>query len=360
MAPFPSYGAVPTKDLEQESDDDQLLETLPEDDEPDNSIFTSVYGISERFTDRMTERFTPLVRTASETVTTLVHPTFALSERARDLEEDRHKHFRSSRTSSIPSEIANLSKNTIGGGVMSLSGGIALYANSPEAVISATYWILALGFLFGYFCWLTGRSCEMSLSATYRECWERTVGGNKGGIWVAIATTVDPVMGLFTNSAILSQSLRFVLRGLGIYLNIPQCLLIIAVVALLPLCLMKNLDALAPFSAFGMVAVFMALGCMVVRYLDGSYLPGGEFFDQIPVSDRPEFGTESRSLSFNIMPFVCVAFTRYVFKNPSVQWSEAQRTRHLIHFLHAVSTCITTAHDFIRSSKTLRCRGLQQ
>lgn len=208
--------------------------------------------------------------------------------------------------------MANLSKNTIGGGVMSLSGGIALYASSPYAVISATYWILALGFLFGYFCWVTGRSCEVSLSATYRECWERTVGGTKGGICVAIATTADPLMGLFANSAILSQSLRFVLRGIGIELNIPQCLLLIAVFALLPLCLMKNLDALAPFSACGMSAVFTALGCMIVRYLDGSYLPGGEFYNQIPADDRLAFGTESHPFSFSIMPFVCMVFTRYV------------------------------------------------
>jgi len=109
----------------------------------------------------------------------------------------------------------------------------------------------------------------MSLSATYRECWERTVG-SRGGLWVAIATTLDPLMGLFANSAILSQSLRSTLEGVDIYWTTPQCLLLIAVVALLPLCLMRNLDALAPFSAFGMVAVFTALGCMVIRYLDGS------------------------------------------------------------------------------------------
>lgn len=265
---------------------------------------------SQRFSERFQEGFTPLYHTVSEVSQTLAHPTFALSTRARDPEEDRRKNFRSAGTSSVASEVANLSKNTIGGGVMSLSGGIALFANDPSAVIAATGWILGLGILFGYYCLVSGKACDMSLSATYRECWERTVG-NRGGIWVAIVTTADPLMGLFANSAILSQSLSFTLRGLGIYLNIPQCLVIIAVVALLPLCLMKNLGALAPFSVFGMAAVFTALGCMIVRYLDGSYLPGGEFYEQIAEEYRPVFGTKSNSFSFAVMPFVCMAFTGF-------------------------------------------------
>jgi sodium-coupled neutral amino acid transporter 11 len=156
----------------------------------------------------------------------------------------------------------------------------------------------------------SGKACNLSRSATYRECWERTVG-SRGGIFVAIATTADPLMGIFANSAILSQSLRFVLEGCGIHLTIPECLLIIGSVALLPLCLMKNLKALAPFSAFGMGAVFLALGCMVVRYLDGSYMPGGMFHDIIPEEDQPSFGTHNNPWSFNVMPFVCMAFTSF-------------------------------------------------
>ena len=45
---------------------------------------------------------------------------------------------------------------------------------------------------------------------------------------------------------------------------------------------MKNLDALAPYSALGMAAVMGAWGCMCFRYLDGSYAPGGKLYDDIP------------------------------------------------------------------------------
>jgi hypothetical protein len=57
----------------------------------------------------------------------------------------------------IPSEVANIAKNLIGGGVFSLSGGMAIYSDSPAAVWSATLWIVGLGAIFGYFCLLVAK-----------------------------------------------------------------------------------------------------------------------------------------------------------------------------------------------------------
>jgi hypothetical protein len=69
----------------------------------------------------------------------------------------------------IPSEVANISKNLIGSGVLCLSGGIAIYADSPEAIWFAILWIVALGLMFGYFCILIGKVCKLTGSASYRE-----------------------------------------------------------------------------------------------------------------------------------------------------------------------------------------------
>jgi hypothetical protein len=57
----------------------------------------------------------------------------------------------------IPSEVANIAKNLIGGGVLSLSGGMAIYSDDPAAVWSATLWIVVLGGIFGYFCLLVAK-----------------------------------------------------------------------------------------------------------------------------------------------------------------------------------------------------------
>ena len=148
----------------------------------------------------------------------------------------------------------------------------------------------------------------MSLSGTYRECWERTVG-QKGGLLVAVANTFDPLLGIFANASILSQSLQLLLEGINVYMSVIACLLLITVVCLLPLCLMKKLDALAPFSTMGMAAVLTALACMVLRYLDGSYRPGGEYYDDIPISYRPSFGDVSRPFSVAALPFICMVYT---------------------------------------------------
>lgn len=156
-----------------------------------------------------------------------------------------------------------------------------------------------------------GKSCDLSLSATYRECWERTVG-HGGGLLVAVMNTLDPLLGIFANASILAQSLQLLLEGvLDIEWTVTECLLIVTVVGLLPLCLLKNLGALAPFSAMGMAAVVLALACMTVRYIDGSYAPGGVYYEEIPPSLRPQFGHTSRALSIHALPFLCMVYTSF-------------------------------------------------
>jgi len=52
----------------------------------------------------------------------------------------------------------------------------------------------------------------------------------------------------------------------------------LTVFVMLPLCLLRSLKALAPFSAFGVLAVSSAALFIVFRYFDGSYEVGGELY----------------------------------------------------------------------------------
>ena len=208
---------------------------------------------------------------------------------------------------SIPSEIANLSKNLIGCGVLSLSNGIALYADNPRAVFSATLWIVLLGAIFGYFCILIAKVCRMTASATYRECWEDSVG-SRGALAVSLVNAIKPGLANLAYCAILSQTFQSLLETAGWNVSRVGSLLLITVLFLLPLCLLKNLNVLAPFSALGITGIVLTAGVMMVRYLDGSYQPGGQYYSDIPKEMQPEFGDRNNSWSLQAAPLLCMVY----------------------------------------------------
>ncbi len=212
---------------------------------------------------------------------------------------------------SIPSEIASIAKNLIGAGVLSLSGGIALYSNDPSAIISASIWVILLGIMFGYFGLLIAKVCHKTQSSTYRECWEATMG-HRGGGAVALVSTLLPAQGDISYATVLSQTMQSLLETFHVYWSRVTCLLVITVFALLPLCLMKDLDALVPFSVFGVAAVGIAMVAMLIRCFDGSYQPGGIYYDSIEEQFQPVFGNESHIWSVKILPYVCMIFQAWV------------------------------------------------
>ncbi|KAJ1440206.1 transmembrane amino acid transporter protein-domain-containing protein, partial [Ochromonadaceae sp. CCMP2298] len=58
---------------------------------------------------------------------------------------------------------------------------------------------------------------------------------------------------------------------------------------LLPLCSLKNLDALKYTSILGLLGTLYTAAFMVIRYLDGSYVEGGQFFGAVSEALRPSF-----------------------------------------------------------------------
>ncbi|KAL3924515.1 MAG: hypothetical protein SGILL_000994, partial [Bacillariaceae sp.] len=59
---------------------------------------------------------------------------------------------------------------------------------------------------------------------------------------------------------------------------------------LLPLCLMKNLSSLAPFSLLGSLGMLYTAAAMMVRYFGKAYAPTGKFGMDMAASLRPKFG----------------------------------------------------------------------
>ena len=192
-----------------------------------------------------------------------------------------------------------------------MSGGMALFSNDPHAVWYATVWIGILGAMLGYYCLLIGKICQWTGAATYRECWQRTVG-DRGALLVSCCIAFNPAMGDLAYAAILSQTFQSLLETIGWRVTRIQSLLGITIVAILPLCLLKNLYVLAPFSVLGTLGVMMTASAMVIRYFDGSYGPGGLYFDDISPDHQPQFGHHLSPCSVQVLPFVCMLYQAFV------------------------------------------------
>ncbi len=59
---------------------------------------------------------------------------------------------------------------------------------------------------------------------------------------------------------------------------------------LFPLCILKDLSALAFSSIIGMFGTLFTAVVFGVRYFDRSYIPGGRFYERLCVSSRGSFG----------------------------------------------------------------------
>ena len=122
---------------------------------------------------------------------------------------------------------------------------------------------------------------------------------------VSVVNTLNPAFGNLAYSAVLSQTFVSLFQTfLGWQVNRVESLLMITVTLLLPLCWLKNLNALAPFSAFGTLGIFLTAAAMLYRYWDGSYLPGGKFYNDIDPQYQPEFGTHHAPAK--MLPYMCM------------------------------------------------------
>lgn len=81
---------------------------------------------------------------------------------------------------------------------------------------------------------------------------------------------------------------------------------------LLPLCSLKSLSALAPFSLLGLGGTLYTAIFMAIRYMDGSYRAGGQFFADIAL--KPSFSQRGgySVASFNAFVLVSMMSTAFV------------------------------------------------
>jgi len=170
----------------------------------------------------------------------------------------------------IANEVMNLVKAIVGVGVLSLPAGIAAFGSTKDAVLPALLLITSIGILSAYGFALIGKVCAYTGSASYREAWSKSVGPRSS--WIpAWSTTLKTLLACLAFSMVLADTFSALLgarhdQRAQVLVGLTTCLL-------LPLCWMKNLSSLAPFSMLGVVGMAYTGFAMTKRWTDGSYVP---------------------------------------------------------------------------------------
>ena len=226
-------------------------------------------------------RSTPL--SSSPSMTSNRKPLSMAAEVAEAVEEEDSG-------ATVTQLIFNLVKGIVGAGVLSLPAGISAFANAPSAVLPAVALIAGIGGLSGYGFALIGRCCAYTNTESYRDAWSATVG--KSTSWLpAVAVTFKTCCAILAYSMILGDTFVSLLATAGITAAKTPVTLALTSTVLLPLCLLKNLSALAPFSLVGSLGMIYTAAAMVIRYLGKAYTSTGKFGMDCAPALRPAFGS---------------------------------------------------------------------
>mmetsp|Transcript_6866 Transcript_6866/g.10022 ORF Transcript_6866/g.10022 Transcript_6866/m.10022 type:complete len:465 (-) Transcript_6866:116-1510(-) len=219
-------------------------------------------------------------------------------------------HESSGGTATIPSTVFNLVKSIAGAGVLSLPAGIAAFGNSPSALVPATILIALMGGVSAYTFALIGRLCAQTNTESYSDAWDATVGA-KWSPLIAFSCFIDCFAGNLSYSMILADTFRSLLESVGVVATRSQSLLGVTGIVLLPLCLLKNLSSLAPFSLVGIIGMLYTTLAMVLRYIGGNYNVGGEFASAVAA---PSFGSSGAAAVFSPKSLIlmCMLSNAYI------------------------------------------------
>ena len=212
----------------------------------------------------------------------------------------------------MPNLVFNLVKSIVGAGVLSLPYGVAAFGNAPSALVPAIALITVLGILSGYTFGLIGRICQKTGTESYSEAWDVTVGKSLSPL-IAFSCFIDCFAGNLSYSMILADTVKNLAAATGVAVTRTQALLGVTGLVLLPLCWLKNLAALAPFSLVGICGMLYTTLAMGLRWWGQSYAaPSGTYYASQLAA--PVFGTAgaASALSPKALILACMLSNAYI------------------------------------------------
>ena len=198
--------------------------------------------------------------------------------------------------------------------------GIAAFGDAPSAAIPAAFLIATIGIIAAYNFALLGRLCAITGASSYRTIWEKTIGDSTA--WIPGTTVIiKTFFAILAYSMVLGDTFSALFQTLGMKVSREKALIGLTLTVLLPLCRLKSLASLAPFSLAGIAGMLYTAIAMSIRYLDGSYAsPNSRLAMDVAKSLRPAIGNKGASAVFSSNAFIliCMLSTAYMahFNSP--------------------------------------------
>merc|ERR1711972_1134504 len=136
----------------------------------------------------------------------------------------------------------------------------------PPGVLPLAFGLKDTGYIPGlillvcfYFCcvytmWAVAKTADITGAKDFQGQWDKTIGTSTS--WVPVFVVVLVCLGcLLCYSCMFADIFAGVMPALGFDMSRSLCLLGFTLFPTLPLCLLKNLSALAPSSSFAVLAV---------------------------------------------------------------------------------------------------------
>ena len=212
----------------------------------------------------------------------------------------------------------SLVKSIVGGGVLAIPAAVSSLGDSPEHVLPvAVVLILVMGAINAYYFSLMGKVCDWTGATTFSQAWERTMGSETSSIFAAIIS-IKTALSCLAYSIILGESFQSLAMTSG-FLDVTRtdALLAVTLTALVPLCLMRDLSSLAPFSLAGILGFAYTGAAMTLRAHDGSYhlapidaVESGRFLFDVPDPNKPCFGETGPEIQGLVL--ACTLATAFV------------------------------------------------
>ncbi|GMH51447.1 hypothetical protein TrRE_jg2556, partial [Triparma retinervis] len=189
----------------------------------------------------------------------------------------------------MKSSTFNLIKACVGSGVLSLSSGVAAFGDVPAAILPASLLMGTLGLLSAYSFYVIGKMCAETKSLSISEAWGKSVGEDT--TWaISLACFLTPLGAALSYSIILADVFMALSSTVGFNLPRPASILGMSTLVLYPLCSLKSLASLAPFSILGVVGILVTAIFMAARAFGGAYKAGGAMAATLAPALTPSFG----------------------------------------------------------------------